>query len=187
MKILNTLLILTAITLASHSVSAASVVFDLRNPLIEDLDESTSFIITSGGINATVSANTGVLNRTASGFGINGPDTGDDTDGLDTGETVSIVFDANILLTGFSVSAFGTADSGTLLTGLAPVYVISSTGFQDLGNILITAGSSIDISGVAGSFSLDSVQVETVPIPSALLLFVTGIVPLMLTGIRQRK
>lgn len=180
-------IILATTLLVSHNILAATVNFDLRDSSIEDLDESPTFTITSGGIAATVSANTGELNHTASGFGINGPGTGDDTDGLETGETVSIVFDTNILLSGFSVSAFGATDSGTFQAGLALPDTISSTGFQDMGNILITAGSSIDISGATGSFSLDSVQVETVPIPSALLLFVTGIVPLMLTGIRQKK
>ncbi len=180
-------IILATTLLVSQNILAATVNFDLRALSIDNLDGDSAFTITSGGISATVSANTGVLNRTASGFGINGSDPGDDTDGLEAGETVSVVFDDNILLSGFSVSAFGATDSGTFQTGLVPLYVISSTGFQDMSNILITAGSSIDISGVAGSFSLDSVQVETVPIPSALLLFVTGIAPLMLAGIRKRN
>ena len=180
-------IILATTLLVSHNILAATVNFDLRDSSIGNLDGSQTFTFTSGGISATVSANTGVLNHTASGFGINGLSTSDDTDGLEIGETVSIAFNANILLSGFSVSSFGAADSGTFQTGSVPLYAISSTGFQDLSNIFIAAGSSINISGSTGSFSLDSVRVETVPIPSALLLFVTGIVPLMLAGIRQKK
>ena len=180
-------IILATTLLVSQNILAATVNFDLRALSIENLDESPTFTITSEELSATVSANTGVLNRTSSGFGINGSDPGDDTDGLEAGETVSIAFNADILLSGFSVSAFGAEDSGTFQTGSVPLYAISSTGFQDLSNILITAGSSINISGATGSFSLDSVQVETVPIPSALLLFVTGIVPLILSGIRQKR
>src|SRR5215203_4356554 len=72
-------------------IEGAPVLFDLRADAIEDIDEVASFSLTIDGLTATLSALVGgstnagdVLNRTASGFGVNAAGVGDATDQIDS-------------------------------------------------------------------------------------------------------
>src|SRR5690349_5422073 len=89
--------------LSPASTASASSLFDLRDVGIDSIDNVSSFSLTVGGIKATLTALAGgitdvntVLNRTASGFGVNAVGTGDLTDQIDDAlgiESVRIVFD----------------------------------------------------------------------------------------------
>jgi len=182
--------ILFATFLISTNTLATTVDFDFRDILIEGLDESVSFPLTAGGITVTLTANDGELNRTTSGFGVNASIAGDDTDGMEAGETIGFIFDTDILFTGFTVSAFGGIDSGIFSIPGQPNTLFSSTGFIDAGNFLITAGDIVTIFGDAGSYSLDSMTIDTVsavPLPAAFYLFASGFALLTLSGRRKKS
>ena len=55
------------------------------------LDNKVSGSVTNSGLIVTVTASDGVLNRTSSGFGVNGAGT-DDTDALNSGQYLDLVF-----------------------------------------------------------------------------------------------
>jgi len=155
--------------------AAAQTTFDLRTSdpypegTIEDLDENASFTITKDGIAATLTANDGVLNQTGSGFGVNAAASGDDTDNLDDGsgviESVTVSFDADVLLDEIGLSALGASDSGTVVIagGTPQVLNMSTTTFSS-GN-LITAGQTFVVTYSTGNgFSFDDFTIST---PSA--------------------
>ena len=70
------------------------ILFDLSNnpDIYLLLDNKASGSITNGGVIATLTASEGMLNRTTSGFGINGIGT-DDTDALNADQYIEIQFD----------------------------------------------------------------------------------------------
>jgi len=185
-------LALTAVLfLVAPEASATS--FDLRALGIEAIDEVPSFTLTMDGIQATVSANVGVLNRTNAAFGINivGTTCGgqeassqidDGCSGLSPGlgldpEAVSVFFDQNVLLESLKVSSFGSSDEA-LLDGHGFSIDISNTGTHDLGDLFLGAGNAFTLSFVAGNgFSFDNFAVSSTPIPepSAGLVFLVGL------------
>ncbi len=184
------------ITESLSVVFASPIEFDFRAASIEALDGQSTLSLSFGGLTLNASANTGVLNRTSSGFGINAAGSGDDTDMLDGGsgiaEAIDIRFDLDVLLDSFSVSAFGTLDRGRYtIDGTAVEFAM--TGEQSLGLALLSAGSSLSIGFIDGNgFSLDRVTVRraTVTESSSLALLCLGLAAFSAapgrTGIRRR-
>ncbi len=154
---------------------AAAAIFDLRTTdpypegTIADL-EGPSFSITVDGISATLTAIPGVLNQTASGFGVNAPGGGDNAGRIDGGEgieTVVVSFSEAVVLESIELSSFSVGEEGSLvIAGGAPIAV--TTGNPDLGSGQpIPAGQSFLLGYVAGNgFSFDRFEVSpAAPVP----------------------
>ncbi|MFA7256199.1 MAG: hypothetical protein WC047_01305 [Kiritimatiellales bacterium] len=172
-KLLPACLLICAL---SGGVSAGTV-FDFRNDaslygVLDDQAGPVSF--TNSGIVATFTASDGVMNRTASGFGLNSTIVGDDTVGFDIGEWIDITFDISVTLTNVKVSSWSTVngDQATIYIGGISNDVISSSGDHAF-NIAVATGQVLRISstdGIVGNgWSLDSIAVvDSSSIPSNL-------------------
>lgn len=185
----RTLLLGLALAVPSGTL-ASPLLFDLRAPAVETLDGGPTLSLTVSDITATVSADQGVLNRTASGFGVNAPGGGDDTDTIDgalVDEAVSVAFDSDVLLDGILLSSLTRADTGVLRLPGRTV-PLSTSGFVSTGEALLLAGAAFRIAHVAGNgFSFDGFvasprPVATVPSPSTLPLSAAGLAMLLVTG-----
>ena len=152
-------IILMLILISPCTAFSMPVLFDLRAPGIEDIDEVNSFSLVMGGLTATLTALpstfdeppvTGLeLNQTSSSFGINvvGTTCGsmEESDQIDdgcTGESIEMFFDQNVLLNNLSVSIFGSSDEARVdITGSSSID-ISSTGAHSLGDTFLGAGDT---------------------------------------------
>ena len=152
---------------------AAVVQFDLKDDasLYQYLDDQSSATITNSGIIVTLTASEGVLNRTTSGFGVNDSGT-DDTDALNQGQYIDLVFDQDVTFSNLNVSSWGTSDAGEVQLGAS----FSSQGaIQGTGdtpyNFQVNAGNTVRIIATSDTsptngFSVDSFTVQTVPEPA---------------------
>jgi hypothetical protein len=163
------------------------ITFDLfGDPAIYSLlDDQVSGSITNGGLVAMFSTADGEMNRTGSGFGINAFASGDDTDGLNTGEFIDIVFDQAVVFGNLNVSSWGTSDAGEVqlrtTTGVLASKSIEGTGDKNTAfNFVVEDGRFIRIlatadSGAANGFSIDSF---TVAIPEPAVAAFIGLIGL---------
>jgi hypothetical protein len=184
---------LAAVVLAGAAwatpASAASV-YDLRDASIELIDEVSSFTLTVNGVSATLTALSGgvtnpatVLNRTASGFGVNSVGSGDLTDQIDAIngiEAVRLVFDQDVYFTQLVLALYskpsqeppGDLASLSLPAGtVIPLPMTSAVDTYDFasGNF-IAAGQAVDLTYIQGNgFSFNGFTVQGVPLPPAAL------------------
>jgi len=170
---------------------AGLVSFDLKNDaaVYGLLDNKMSGSVTNGGLIVTVTASDGVLNRTASGFGVNGAGT-DDTDALNADQYIDLVFSHSVTFSNLTVSSWGASDAGEVRLG--PVFVsqgsISGSG-DTVYDFMVDAGETVRIfamadSGATNGFSVDGFS-AVVPEPAVLCLIALGSGTLMLY--RKRK
>jgi hypothetical protein len=176
------------VTLASSEARADTVTFDLRADAIELIDEVASFTLTDpGGLEVTLIANSGVLNRTLDAFGINATGTGDDTDTIDgvlVAEYVTITFNRAVTLDGLQLSLYtpSAGDLAALKIGSNPVvnpvpqtsaidtYLFGSANYVGLGETIVLGWVQ------ANGFSFDNFTVSTVPEPGTLALLGVAVV-----------
>ena len=144
------------------------------------LDNQSTAIITNNGLIATFTASAGgVMNRTTSGFGINGSGS-DDTHGLNTGQYIQIIFDQDVTFTNLNISSWGALDAGEVQLGPAFTSQGSISGTGDtLYNFTVSQGTAIRIIATADTASNNGFSVDgfTVAIPepsSAALITITA-------------
>ncbi|MCF7817787.1 MAG: hypothetical protein K9M54_07880 [Kiritimatiellales bacterium] len=160
------------------------VVFDmLDDPAIYlALDGKATASVTNGGVVVTFTASEGVLNRTASGFGINGPGA-DATDALNLGQYIDLVFDQSVLFSNVNVSSWGILSAGEVRLWQGSSYdsqgSIWGTGDTPY-NFVVEAGETVRIIATAetspsNGFSVDSFTIS-IPEPAAIgFIVLTGI------------
>jgi len=171
----KTLLIAMVVAGFTASTFASLIVFDLLGDpsIYSELDNLASASVTNGGLVATLTASEGVLNRTTDGFGINGIGT-DDTDALNLGQYIDVVFDQAVTFSNLNVSSWGVSDAGEVQLGSAFDSQGSISGTGDTAyNFSVDAGVVVRIRSTAGSsatngFSVDSFTVETIPEPAVM-------------------
>ncbi len=174
-------------TVTSH---AAIITFDLRDTLNTAAIESGSF--TQSDLTIILSSNQGVLNQTASSFGVNHPSSGDATsllDGVNGAESINISFDQTVNITSLTLSSYasGGAETASLtIASFSPIDLVAQATSSDVynfstNNVLNTAQIA-QLSWLSGNgFSFDSITVETiasvVPEPNSILLLgLSGII-----------
>ena len=93
-------IILVAVLLYAVSSFAEIINFNLKDDpsIYELLDNEAEGSITNDALIVTFAASDGNMNRTASGFGVNGAGT-DDTDGLNAGQFMDVTFSQNVVFT----------------------------------------------------------------------------------------
>ena len=99
--------------LVNFNLKADALVYSL-------LDNKGSGSVTNGGLIVTLTTSNGVMNRTTSGFGINGAGT-DDTDALNAGQYIDLAFNQDVTFSNLSVSSWGASDAGEIRLG--PMFV----------------------------------------------------------------
>lgn len=159
-------IIVAAITLLSSlpAAPAGAAIIDLRAPHVEAIDEAPRLHITTAGRTVTVETLDGVLNRTASGFGVNAPgsDDSDAIDGASIREEVRLYFDAAVRLLGLVLSGLGGDDRADVSYGPHHQHVQHS-GLHDLNAYLLDGAEVLSVAHGAGNgFSLDAVHFEAV-------------------------
>ena len=167
------------------------VTFDLLNDstIYSVLDNQASASVTNGGIIATLTASDGVLNRTSLGFGMNGSGT-DDTDGMNAGQYIDLVFNQDVSFMNMNVSSWGASDAGVVQLGplFDPEGAISkgdtAFGFDVLDGATVRVLATAD-SGATNGFSFNSFTVDTIPEPAVIGLLGLGSGFMLLT--RKRK
>lgn len=170
----------------SFNTNAETVHFDLLADEIEDVDEQVSFQLEQSGLTLSLTANSGVLNRTSSGFGVNAEGSGDDTNGLDDGsgviESITIRFDQDVSLVSLLLTQLGSNDVAAVQFDSTD-YLISSATNPFTESIVMAANEELILSFVQGNgFSFNEITVSTsnVPVPAAVWLFASGVISLLI-------
>ena len=175
---------------------AGVIPFELRNnPAVEAADEVASFKLSVSGIEATLSANIGVLNQSSDGFGVNAPGSGDPTsrlDGVNGTESISVMFDQDVFFESLTLAVYSPGETASLTIGSAsPIQLDPVPADPDLylfsANNFVAAGQSVVLThGSGNGFSFDAFSVSSpVPEPSSALIFL-GAVGLAATKRRRR-
>lgn len=172
---MNKAWVLMGAVVVAVQVQASLISFDLLGDpaMYSALDDLVSGSVTNGGVIATLTASEGVLNRTADGFGINGPGA-DDTNELNLNQYIDLVFDQAVHFRSINVSSWGTGSAGEVRLG--PSFVsqgdISGTGdtafdFRVEKDFVVRVYATGETSETNG-FSFDGFTVEAVPEPVAM-------------------
>lgn len=167
-RALLSILILACIS-SVPQLNAITVSYDLRGSGAPD--GVSSGPMTSGGVTATLTANTGVLNQTLSGYGVNAAVSGDETDLIDeesgVEDNISISFSQNVQLIGLTLSLLSKDEEALLNIAGNPQVSLTDTGsgtdsFSFSTDNLVSTGDTIQISwGSGNGFSFDSFTIET--------------------------
>jgi len=166
--------------MSAVNVMAGLITFDLKDDaaVYALLDDKASGSVTNTGLIVTLTASDGVMNRTSSGFGVNGTGT-DDTDGLNAGQYIDLEFNQDVTFTGLSISSWGSTDAGEIQLGpeFSTVETLSGSGDAAF-DFHVTAGQAVRIaatadSGASNGFSVDRISVA-VPEPAVLSLIGLG-------------
>ncbi|MCA9050778.1 MAG: hypothetical protein KDA89_18695, partial [Planctomycetaceae bacterium] len=192
-----------AMTILSAAVPAQAglIFFDLRDTAaIEPVDEGSFITLTRGGITATLTAmvdgNSGVLNVTGSGFGVNADGGTDDTDTIDDKEgleSIEVTFDTAVTIDEVHLSLLTAAqnDQATLTIAGFPGLALADTGtsadiFTISADNELPAGQKMILAFSSGNgFSFDGFSVSTpVPEPTSAVLAALGVVSLL--GCRRK-
>ena len=143
--------------------------FDLRGALGTELEGAISGSISVGGITATLTANSGILNQSSLGFGVNATGSGDDAARLDgdvVAETITLTFNIDVLLDQIQLSVLSPDEEGSLtIAGSTPVSLGDMGGGADEydfnSNNTVLTTESILLSWVSGNgFSFDDFTVS---------------------------
>ena len=155
-----------------------NVTFDFANDadLYGALDDKSSTVTyTNQGLVATFTPSDGTMNRTDSGFGLNGDTvSGDDTDAFDNNEWLDITFDRAVILTNINVAGWSTNDTAVIYVNGVSNGVITGSTQTPLDtefDLLVPATQVLRIAETNGIFSegwsLESISVllDTNPPP----------------------
>ncbi|NOY29374.1 MAG: PEP-CTERM sorting domain-containing protein [Planctomycetes bacterium] len=148
---------------------AEAAFFNLRGPQGVDVDGMAFGSTTVGGIIATLTASSGMLNQSGNGFGVNNlPGAGDDPDVLDGvlgTETITLTFNVDVFLDQIQLSVLSAGEEGSIaIAGGIPISLTDTGVGNDeynfnTGNSVLTS-ESIVLSWVSGNgFSFDDFSV----------------------------
>ena len=168
---------------------AELVTFNLQSDssVYSILDEQATGSVTNAGVIATLSASEGVMNRTTSGFGINGPGS-DDTDALNSNQWIDVVFDQLVVFSNLNVSSWGASSAGEVQLGTNHVFQGSINGTGDTAyHFSVIAGEPVRIFASDETSSNNGFSVEhfTVSIPEPNVMAFFSFVGLGFVAIRR--
>jgi hypothetical protein len=178
------------------------ITFDMRGSEGSVVDGYAFRSVTVDGLTATLTANSGVLNQTGSGFGINAQGVGDDTDAIDDGvidEFVTIRFDQLVTFDQLLLSLVTDSENdeaSLTIAGGIPILLVDTGDGKDKYNFLteniVPIGQSVILAYSSGNgFSFDGFTVTlaestAVPEPTTIILFGIGLAGLGGCFLRER-
>lgn len=176
----------TLTTTLNHGAHAQTIVFSGTDGSL-DINSASDSIL-QDGLTLTLTANTGTVNATTTGLGINEPGAGDDTDGLDTINAVELLtlsFDKDLTFDSITLAGVG-ADDGldVSIAGGVPVSISASGQFVFSAPNTVLAGQLVTLMAIEpnsptpnNGVNVTQFTVTVVPEPSslALLLGATGV------------
>ena len=148
---------------------------------------------TVSGISTTLVANTGTVNATMVGLGVNSPGGADDTNGIDTTlgvETLSIFFDVDVIFNSLTVVEVGVDDALDVSFNGVSAASITSSGLATY-DITLLAGDILEITATEpnspnpnNGVTITQFTVTAVPEPSAITLLGLAALAIMLRRYR---
>lgn len=171
-------ILLSCLSLTSY---ANLIKVDLRSFIIEELDGKSSFDYVLDGLVTSVQSNVGVLNRTASGFGVDIVGSGcDNSDAIDrscagsSGEMISVWFDQPVELvsihlsglTGGDMAKWILPDSTTRFIDLAGEYFVGHSMRVEPGVSFSLMSAADNTTATQRGFSFDGFTVKTAELQS---------------------
>jgi hypothetical protein len=141
--------------------------------------EISGLIVTIQSI--STSSSPGVLNSTASAFGINsaGGSDGSSTFDEDFNEFVTLSFNKEVTITSFKLGSFTDTDAFTFAgTAILDSDADGSNVYTFLTPLIIAANTSFSMGATSGSVSFENIVLTAVPEPSAALLGAVGFLAL---------
>ncbi len=195
--------VLVTVCALSTKVFSFPINFDLLGAEGSVIDGSPNGTVSKDGLSATLTANIGYLNQTTSGFGVNAPGSGDDTDAIDGVlgiESVTIMFDQIVTFDQLVLSSFSNTEEAALdisgvsiiLSGTNPardIYDFSLDNIIPIGQSVILAFNN---SGNGFSFDeftvtpADNSNPSVTPEPATIVLLGIGLVGLGAEYFRRR-
>lgn len=131
-------------------------------------DQGGPITYTNNGLVATFTASDGDMNRTTTGFGINGDTvSSDDTDGFDNNEWIDITFTTPVVLTNINTASWTTNDMAVIYvdgTSNGVIAANSEASFDTAFELVIPAEQVLRIAATNGIFAngwhLESISVR---------------------------
>jgi len=193
--------VLVIVCALSTQAYSFPITFDLRGTEGTAVEGSLVGSVSKDGLTATLTANIGILNQTNSGFGINAPGGGDDTDAIDGVlgiESITIMFDQLVTFDQLALSSFtNTEEAEFKIAGVATILPgtnLSKDLYDFSVDNIIPIGQSVVLAFNDGNgFSFDEFTVtpaetktNVTPEPATIVLLGIGLVGLGVGHVRRK-
>ena len=200
MKTISACILLALLPCEAARADLIPIVLDNSNENAA-IDGVQSGSIVRQGLTITLTANVGKLNATQDSYGVDADGSNDLSALLDAGsgtiEEISFSFDQSVIFTQLTLELYSIDDanpeSASLTIGLNPTLLLPPTrAGKDVYDFtsanFLPAGQSAIVRYVSGNgFSLEGIQVNTVPEPTTFTLSALAMAGLMLRRRRRRS